>query len=183
MTINGRLILTFATLTLSSSTPLPAALAGEPAATGALGRDPLHRYIGSWRGEVTVETGTEKPTTYTQENRFAWTLGGTFLEERGSGSNGTSFAGLWSVDGKAGAPGKYLAHYFLAPTAEVVVLHHEWVEARQSFVGTADLGGGVRMLAEDHFSSPDAYEWSITVQDPQGTVLSRMRGRERRARR
>jgi len=179
MRINHRLVLTLATLTLAASSPRPAALAGEPAASKIPAKDPLHRYVGSWRGEVTVEAGTGKPTTYTQENRFEWTLGGVFLEERGSGSNGTSFAGLWSLDAKTG---KYLAHYFLAPTGDVVALHHEWVEAKQSFVGTADLGGGVRMLLEDHFLGPDSYQWSITVQDPQGSVLSRTRGRERRVR-
>jgi hypothetical protein len=182
MSINRRsLVLISVTLTLAASSPRPAARAGEPAASKIPAKDPLHRYVGSWRGEVTVEAGTGKPTTYTQENRFAWTLGGAFLEERGSGSNGTSFAGLWTLDAKAGAS-NYLAHYFLAPTGEVVVLHHEWVEAKQSFVGTADLGGGVRMVLEDHFLGPDAYEWSITVQDPQGSVLSRTRGRERRVR-
>jgi len=183
MTISRRLILTLATLTLAASSPRPAALAAEPAAAGVPAKAPLQRYVGAWRGEVTVEAGTGKPTTYTQENRFAWTLGGAFLEERGSGSNGTSFVGLWSLDASAGAAGKYVAHYFLAPTGEVVVLHHEWVEAKQSFVGTAELGGGVRMLAEDHFFGPDAYEWSLTVQDPHGAVLSRMRGREHRVRR
>jgi hypothetical protein len=107
-------------------------------------------------------------------------LGGVFLEERGSGSNGSSFVGLWAFDAKTG---KYLAHYFLAPTGDVVALRHEWVEAKQSFVGTAELGGGVRMLAEDRFTSVDAYEWSVTIQDAKGTLLQRMRGRAHRVRR
>jgi hypothetical protein len=159
----------------------PPASAAEPASPGRLpAANPLHRYIGSWRGEVTVEAGSAKPTTYTQENRFAWTLGGVFLEERGSGSDGSSFVGLWAFDAKTG---KYLAHYFLAPAGDVVALHEDWVEAKQSFVGTAELGSGVRMLTEDRFTSADAYEWSVTIQDAKGAMLTRMRGRERRVRR
>jgi hypothetical protein len=62
----------------------------------------------------------------------------------------------------------------------VVVLTHEWSEHDQTFAGFAELGGGVRMLAEDRFLDRDTYEWSITVQDGAGNVLTRMRGRERR---
>jgi hypothetical protein len=62
----------------------------------------------------------------------------------------------------------------------VVVLSHEWHESTKSFVGSAELGGGVRMLAEDRFFGPDEYEWNITVQDSAGQILTRMRGHERR---
>src|SRR5688572_10655422 len=181
MSTHRRLIVALAVLIPASLGLDRTALAGDPAAAGKIpAKNPLHRFVGSWRGEVTAETAGGKPANYTQENRFAWTLGGVFLEERGNASNGSSFAGLWAFDGKTG---KYQAHYFLAPAGDVVVLQHEWVEAKQSFVGAAELGGGVRMLAEDRFISADAYEWSITVQDAQGTVLSRLRGRERRVRR
>lgn len=158
-----------------------AVLAAESAPAGRLpATSPLHRFVGSWRGEVTVEAGSGKSKTYKQENRFAWTLGGAFLEERGSGSDGSSFVGLWAFDAKTG---KYLAHYFLAPAGDAVALHHEWVEAKHSFVGTADLGSGLQMLVEDRFTSVDAYEWSVTIQDAKGAMLTRMRGRERRVRR
>jgi hypothetical protein len=170
MSIHRRLIVALAVLLPASLGLDRSALAGDAAAASKIPtKNPLHRFVGSWRGEVTAETAGGKPASYTQENRFAWTLGGVFLEERGNASNGSSFAGFWA--------------YFLAPAGDVVVLQHEWVEAKQSFVGAAELGGGVRMLAEDRFVSADAYEWSITVQDAQGTVLSRLRGRERRVRR
>jgi hypothetical protein len=68
----------------------------------------------------------------------------------------------------------------MAPTGDVVVLSHEWHESSQSFVGSAELGGGVRMLAEDRFHGRDEYEWNITVQDSAGKILTRMRGHERR---
>lgn len=180
MKSHRRLVMTLAALLSAGLLERPAAFAADPAPPGRPpATSPLHRYVGSWRGEVTVQTGSGKPVTYTQENRFAWTLGGVFLEERGSGSDGSSFAGLWRYDAKTG---KYSAHYFIAPEGDVVALRHEWVEAKQSFVGSADLGGGVRMLAEDRFISADAYEWSITIQDANGTTLKHMRGRERRVR-
>jgi hypothetical protein len=140
-------------------------------------KNPLQRLVGSWRGEVSVDGPGVEPQRYTQENSWAWTLGGLFLEERGTGSNGSSFLGVWSLDARSG---KYRAHYFLAPTGDVVVLTHEWSEQNQTFAGSAELGGGVRMLAEDHFLDRDTYEWSITVQDGAGNVLTRMHGRERR---
>lgn len=181
MNIHRRLFVTLAALIPAGLIGRRAALAAESTLSARLpATNPLHRFVGSWRGEVTVEAGSGKPKTYKQENRFAWTLGGVFLEERGSGSDGSSFVGLWGFNAKTG---KYLAHYFLAPAGDVVALQHEWVEAKHSFVGSADLGGGVRMLAEDRFTSVDAYEWSITVQDTKGTVLTRMRGRQRRVRR
>lgn len=46
--------------------------------------------------------------------------------------------------------------------------------------GSAELGGGVRMLAEDRFYGRDEYEWNITVQDSAGKILTRMRGHQRR---
>jgi hypothetical protein len=181
MSIQRRHVVTLAALATAASLSSRTTPAAEPAAAGRLpATNPLHRFIGSWRGQVTVETGSGQTSTHTQQNRFAWTLGGVFLEERGSGSDGSSFAGLWAFDAGTGV---YLAHYFLAPAGNVVALHHTWVEAKQSFVGTAELGGGVRMLSEDHFVSADAYDWTITVQDAQGALLSRTRGRQRRVRR
>lgn len=139
--------------------------------------NPLRYFVGSWRGEVSVEAAGAAPQRYTQENVWAFTLGGLFLEERGSGSNGSSFIGLWSRDARTG---KYRASYFLAPSGDVVVLSHEWLEHDRKFVGSAELGGGVRMLAEDRFLDRNTYEWSITVEDAAGKALSRMHAREHR---
>ena len=140
-------------------------------------KNPLQHYVGRWRGEVSVDTAGAEPQRYTQDNTFAWILGNLFLEERGTGTNGSTFIGLWSRDA---VTGKYRAYYFMAPTGEVVVLSHEWHESSQSFVGSADLGAGIRMLAEDRFYGPDEYEWNITVQDSTGNILTRMRGHEHR---
>jgi hypothetical protein len=137
---------------------------------------PLQRFLGSWRGEVSVHAVGVEPQHYTQENSWAWALGGVFLEERGTGSNGSSFIGLWAVD----PSGKYRAHYFLAPSGDVVTLTHEWSEHDQTFTGSAELGGGVRISADDRFVDRDRYEWNITIQDGSGNVLTRMHGRERR---
>lgn len=143
----------------------------------SVSKDPLQHYVGRWRGDVSVESAGAEPQRYTQDNTFEWVLDDRFLQERGTGSNGSSFIGLWSRDGDTG---RYRAHYFMAPTGDVVVLSHEWRESSQSFVGSAELGGGVRMLAEDRFYGRDEYEWSITVQDSEGRILTRMRGHERR---
>lgn len=176
-----RLVVTMAALIPARLLDGRTALAAEPASPARLpATNPLHRFVGSWRGQVTLQAGPGKPKTYQQENRFAWTLGGAFLEEHGKGSDGSSFLGLWKFDAGSGG---YLAHYFLAPAGDVVALHHKWLEAEHRFVGTADLGGGVRMLAEDRFTSADAYEWSVTIQDANGVTLTRMRGQEHRARR
>lgn len=78
--------------------------------------------------------------------------------------------------------GTYRAYYFLAPSGDVVALTHEWREATRSFVGSAELGGGVKMLAEDRFIDADMYEWTITVQDPAQQLLTRMHARVHRIR-
>ena len=138
---------------------------------------PLERFVGSWRGEVSVDAVGGEPQRHTQQNSFAWILGGRFLEERGTDSNGGSFLGIWSLDPSSG---KYRAHYFIAPAGDAVVLTHEWNEHSRSFAGSAELGGGLRMLAEDRFIDRDTYEWRIIVQDATGTPLRRMQGLERR---
>jgi len=140
---------------------------------------PLERFVGAWRGEVTVDGAGGEPQRYTQHNSFAWILGGHFLEERGTDSNGGSFLGIWSLDSSSG---KYRAHYFIAPAGDAVVLTHEWNELSRSFTGSAELGGGFRMLAEDRFIDHATYEWRITVQDSTGTPVRRMHGLERRER-
>lgn len=140
-------------------------------------KSPLDRYIGSWHGEVRVDGATVEPHTYTQSNTFAWTLDARFLEERGNATNGTSFLGLWSFDARSG---RYRAYYFIAPAGDVVVITHDWDERSRTFSGTADLGGGIQLLAVDRFLGRDSYEWSVTVQDSSGKILSRMQARESR---
>ena len=134
---------------------------------------PLERYLGSWRGEVTVESVGSEPQRYTQENSFAWVLDGHFLEERGTDSNRGSFLGVWSLDPSSG---KYRAHYFIAPAGDVVVLTHEWNEHSQSFTGSAELGGGVRMLAEDRFIASGMSQrfcrWRQVPCAPRGNFLA-----------
>lgn len=140
-------------------------------------KSPLQRYIGSWQGEVKVDGAAVEPHRYTQSNTFAWTLDGHFLEERGSATNGSSFIGLWTLDARSG---RYRAHYFSAPTREIVVITHDWNERTLTFSGSADLGGGTQLLAEDRFIDDDTYEWSITISDASGKILTRMRAREQR---
>jgi hypothetical protein len=139
--------------------------------------NPLQRFVGSWQGEVRVDSPGLEPQRYTQQNTWAWTLGEQFLQERGTGSNGSSFLGVWSQDPQSG---RYRAHYFVAPSGDVVVLTHDWNEHEQRFVGSADLGGGLTMRAEDRFLADDTYEWSIAIEDASGKVLTSMRACERR---
>jgi hypothetical protein len=142
-----------------------------------LPKGPLDRYVGSWQGEVSVDGAMVEPHSYTQSNTFAWVLEGRFLEERGTGTNGSSFIGLWSFGARAG---RYRAHYFLAPTGDIVAITHDWNEHTHTFVGAADLGGGIQLFAEDRFIGRDAYEWSTTIADSKGKILTRLRARERR---
>jgi hypothetical protein len=141
-----------------------------------LAKGPLERYVGSWQGDVSVDGATVEPHSYTQSNTFAWVLDGRFVEERGTGTNGSSFIGLWSFDARAG---RYRAHYFLAPTGDIVAITHDWTDHTQTFAGAADLGGGIQLLAEDRFIGRDAYEWSTTITDSTGKILtSATRGRD-----
>jgi hypothetical protein len=171
-------------LALGLAALIPAGLwrAGSAGATPAEARlpadGPLHRFVGAWRGDITVQSAGGE-AHYTQNNRFAWTLGGRFLEERGTDTNGGAFVGIWSF---AGTANSYRAHYFLAPSGDVVALSHTWDEAKLTFSGSAELPGGLRMLAEDRFLGRDSYVWTITVQDSKGVTLARTHGKERRVR-
>jgi hypothetical protein len=178
MNTNRRLALALAALIPTAV--LRARVAGAAPAEASLPADsPLHRFVGSWRGDVTVQRAGGEVTRYVQENRFTWILGGRFLEERGTDTNGDSFVGIWGSDGNAN---KYRAHYFLAPSGDVVTLSQAWDESKRTFTGSADLPGGLRMLKDDHFLSADAYQWTITVQDSKRATLVRTQGKERRIR-
>lgn len=172
-------------LALGLAALIPAGVLRAPTLAAAPGElrmpagNPLHRFIGSWRGEITVQSAGAEPVRHTQENRFAWILGGRFLEERGTDSDGSSFVGIWSFDEKAN---KYQAHYFLAPAGDVVALTQVWDASKQTFSGSADLPGNLRMLTEDRFLGADAYQWSITIQDSKQATLMRTQGKERRVR-
>lgn len=155
------------------------AVAAAPGEASSSTNSPLQRFVGSWRGDVTVQRPGAAATRYVQENRFAWTLGGRFLEERGTDSIGGSFTGIWAPGGNANS---YRAYYFVAPSGDVAVLSQTWDESKHTFSGSADLPGGLRMLAEDHFFGPDAYEWTTTVQDSNHATLVRTQGKERRIR-
>ncbi len=146
-------------------------------AHASVAQGPLGRYLGAWQGQVSVEVPGAAPQLYTQRHTFACATGGLFLEERGVGSNGSSFLGVWSFEPQSGL---YHAHYFLAPGGNAVVLSHEWNEAMLTFTGGAKLPGGARMLATDRFLDRDSYEWSIAIEDGSGRVLSRMQAREQR---
>jgi hypothetical protein len=179
MNMNRRLV-----LGLAASIPAGLLKARAAVAASADNRpssdSPLHRYIGSWRGEVTVQSPGKASVRYVQENTFSWTLGGHFMEERGTDSNGGAFAGIWAFDANTN---KYRAHYFVAPSGDDVVLLHAWNPGKKGFFGSAELGGGMTMLVEDRFLGRDAYIWTMTIQDQNGTTLSRTEGKEQRAQR
>jgi len=136
----------------------------------------LNRFVGSWKGEVTVEAIDQEPIRYVQTNRFVWTFDGRFLEERGSGTNESSFLGVWAWDANAEL---FRAHYFLAPSGDALVIQHRWDEAEQTFTGSSELGG-LTVLAQDRFSGADAYSWTIVVQDRSGNPMTRMQGFQER---
>lgn len=178
MNINRRVALGLAA-SIPGMLKVHAAVAA-PAAAPLPADNPMHHYIGSWRGEVTVTIPGKDTSRYVQDNAFTWTLGGRFMEERGTDSNGGSFAGIWAFDAKTN---KYSAHYFVAPSGDVVVLAHAWNPGKQGFVGSADLPDGMRILVEDRFFGSDSYVWTMTIQDKKRVTLSHTEGRERRVRR
>jgi hypothetical protein len=177
MNINRRVALGLAASIPTGLLKVRAAVAA-PAEARLPADNPMHHYIGSWRGEVTVQTAGKDTIRYVQDNAFTWTLGGRFMEERGTDSNGGSFAGIWAFDPKTN---KYSAHYFLAPSGSVVVLAHAWDQSKQGFVGSADLPDGMRILVEDRFYGRDSYTWTMTIQDKKRATLSHTVGKERRA--
>jgi hypothetical protein len=156
------------------------AAAAAPSEARLPADNPMHRYIGAWHGDVTVQTAGKETSRYVQENAFTWTLGGRFMEERGTDSNGGSFAGIWAFDAKTN---KYRAHYFIAPSGDDIVLAHAWDQTKQGFVGSADLPDGMRILVEDRFFGADSYIWTMTIQDKKRATLSYTEGKERRVRR
>lgn len=140
----------------------------------------LEKFIGSWKGDVTVQPADGKASTFAAANTFSWVLGGRFARDEGGDLSGASSnLGMWTYDPAAQA---YRSWYFLAPGGEVVAFTYKWVERDQAFRGSADLGGGMAMEAEDRFLGKDAYEWRIVLKDKDGKALNRMSGRMKRVR-
>lgn len=154
---------------------------GSGAGTAPEGRElrVLERFIGSWKGEVSVQPAGGRESTYVAANTYSWALGGRFARDEGGDATGaTSFLGMWTYD-----PGlkAYRSWYFQAPGGEVTAFTYRWVERDQAFRGGADLGGGMTLEAEDRFLGKDAYEWRIVLKDKDGKALNRMTGRMKRA--
>jgi hypothetical protein len=165
----------------SSSAWMPATAANQeqgasPApslASGALGK-----FVGTWKGEVEVQSADGKKTSYASRNAFTWSLNGRFLRDEGGEISGASaFLGMWTYDPQGKT---YRSTYFLGPGGEIVNFTYTWDEKTQVIRGTAPLGGGIIMEAEDRFVGKDSYVWSIVVKDKEGRELNRMTGRQTR---
>lgn len=140
----------------------------------------LEKFTGSWKGEVKVTSGDGKEMKFSTKNTFTPVLAGKFIEDKGGAVDGsTSQIGMWRYDP---ASKKYQSWYFTAPGGEAAHFSYDWIEAEQTFRGSADLGGGMTMEAVDIFEGKDAYEWTIIVKGKDGAVLNRMVGKQTRVR-
>ena len=132
----------------------------------------LSQFVGSW-STVTVENSPNgKEVTTRGENIMRWTLEGKYLEDRVGGPNET-LIGMWTYDTEAKI---YRAWYFPAGSNRPIVLTADWDQASRSFTNKGSMGNGMTISGTHKFIGKIRYEWTATVRDENGKVITEYKG-------
>lgn len=138
--------------------------------------DVLSQFVGEWKGETVVKSTDAEAVTINDESIMKWTLGGKYLEDRVGGTNPT-LIGMWTYDSEAKV---YRAWYFPAGSNNPIILTGRWNESTRSFTEKVDMGNGVVMTGMHKFIGKNRYEWTGTIRDESGKVLTEYKGTKTR---
>lgn len=129
----------------------------------------LDRYVGSW------ETGGES----SGKSSTQWVLDGRMISTEYTMGDGTTGLILRKYDAAA----KLFKSWFFDSNGGEIAMEGTWDAAAQTLrmEGAFEVPVGAEtaeltIVVVSHFTSADREEWSITVTDAQGSVLSEIRG-------
>lgn len=125
---------------------------------------PLNRFVGSWK--TTMEGGglTGKATTQ-------WVLGGRFIQQKYSLSDGSEGMNLRGYDPNT------KQHVMFTFDSRGTMLKQEGAWDNETNTLTVKgKAGVVVVITKAHFPDEDTEEWSIIVQDEGGNVLQTFKG-------
>lgn len=149
-------------------------------ATASLAAEPqsaemkvLSRFVGRWHARTVSTDGAGQRTESEDDASVSWVLGDSYLEDK----VGENLTGLWTFDRDERV---YRCWYFPAGSHKPLVVTSQWNAADTSFSGKADLGNGVTMTTRHRFIGTDKFEFSATVKDAAGMVLSSLSGTKTR---
>lgn len=126
---------------------------------------PLDRFVGSWK---TTTEGAD----LTGKAKTQWVLGGRFVQQKYSLSDGSEGMNLRGYDPKS------KKHVMFTFDSRGTMLKQEgtWDKATNTLTVEGD-AGNVVVVTKAHFPDKDTEEWSITVQDKDGKVLQTFKGK------
>lgn len=133
----------------------------------------LSRFVGRWHAKTVSTDGAGQKTESEDDASMSWVLGDSYLEDK----VGENLTGLWTFDRDEQV---YRCWYFPAGSHKPLVVTSQWSAADTSFSGKADLGNGVTMTTRHRFIGTDKFEFSATVKDAAGTVISSLSGTKTR---
>ncbi len=129
----------------------------------------LGRLVGNWTGEAA--NGTSSKST------IVWTLGGRFVKQEYTSSDGSS--GM-IMRGFSPSLGKYVMTLF-DTNGSALMLTGDWNAANKSLTCSGDLGNGVNIAVRSEFPDDDTETWTITVKQG-GSIAGELTGTNRRIR-
>lgn len=126
----------------------------------------FQRWIGSWSYESTICKSEWTPEEKHAAGKFtcAWTMGGRYLEERGTDGEDGSHMRLTTFDATRQA---YRAWWF-SSTGISNESTGSWDDAAKTFSWTAKIENGRTVASRQHFVSDDVVEASVRVTDSTG---------------
>ena len=135
----------------------------------------LDRLVGTWNSETInkVAEWTPKELRTTGTLTREWVLGGRFLQEKGSGSDGLAVIAMFTYDVQKKA---YRVWHFNADGSAFDGTY-QWDEASQTFSSRSEAGDGKTSTVTLHIIENDAHEWKVTIQDKDGKVYLDLGGK------
>ena len=135
----------------------------------------LDRLAGWWRFEATTHeaewTPEEKHATGT--NLCTWSLGGRFLEEKGTDTEKNSHLRLYTYDTLQ----KDYHTWWFSSTGHVNDSAGQWDAEAKIFKWVSTLPSGQTVTSKHHFVKDNTVAWSVVVTDAAGKIYFHMEGK------
>lgn len=126
---------------------------------------PLERFVGSWK--TTVE-GAD----LSGEAKTRWILGGRFVQQKYSLSNGSEGMILRGYDSKSK---KYIVHTFDSK-GNTLKQEGTWDKATDTLTVEGETRGAA-VVTKAHFPDENTEEWTISLQNKDGKVIQTIKGK------
>jgi hypothetical protein len=147
---------------------------GQPAESAEL--KVLDRFVGNWDMNVTISVSEGKPKEIklTGTATIQWSLGGRFLQWKGSSTSGR-FEDLQLLTYDAGR--KTYRHWYFSSEGVADESAGKWDEATKTMTWKGDVGDGRTLLNVVRLTDKDTQEFNLVVKDRNGKAVTEIKGK------